>query len=404
MSLQLVVTEGPDKDRRFILHAGPDLMLGRSKDAYYTVNDPQVSRNHCQVLREGDRITIICNGGYGGTLINGKKIEREVLKPGDILQVGDTKLRLQTDDMPPAAAAAPGPAAAAPVEQLETLSGHKLSHYDVGPVIGKGTSGMVFQATDTKSHQSVALKVLLPELSKQPEAVQRFIRAMQTVLPLRHHHLVTVSGAGKTGPYCWVAMEYIAGENMAQVIARIGASGMLDWRFAFQVAVHVARALKFAHNNHIVHRNVTPTNILRDASAKIVKLGDLMLAKVVEAARAEQRTKPGELLGDVSYMSPERTRGTTDLDGRSDLYGLGATLYALLTGRPPFGGKTVVEKITRIRQTEPEKPTKFHTAIPPRFEAVVMKLLAKRPELRYQSADALLAELEQIGKLHGVTA
>jgi serine/threonine protein kinase len=250
----------------------------------------------------------------------------------------------------------------------------------------------------------VALKVLLPELSKQPEAVQRFIRAMQTVLPLRHPHLVTVSGAGKTGPYCWVAMEYIAGENMAQVIARIGASGMLDWRFAFQVAVHVARALKFAHNNHIVHRNVTPTNILRDASAKIVKLGDLMLAKVVEAARAEQRTKPGELLGDVSYMSPERTRGTTDLDGRSDLYGLGATLYALLTGRPPFGGKTVVEKITRIRQTEPEKPTKFHTAIPPRFEAVVMKLLAKRPELRYQSADALLAELEQIGKLHGVTA
>jgi serine/threonine protein kinase len=98
-------------------------------------------------------------------------------------------------------------------------------------------------------------------------------------------------------------------------------------------------------------------------------------------------------------MSPERTRGTTDVDGRSDLYGLGATVYALLTGRPPFEGDTLVEKITRIRQAEPIKPTKYQMSIPSSFEGVVLKLLAKRPEDRYQTAEKLITELERIGKL-----
>jgi serine/threonine protein kinase len=137
-------------------------------------------------------------------------------------------------------------------------------------------------------------------------------------------------------PYCWVAMEYIAGENMTEVIDRIGVAGMLDWRYAFKVAVHVARALDYAHGKQIIHRNVAPKNILLETPTKTVKLGDLMLAKTLEGSLAQKITKPGEVVGDVAYMSPERTRGTDDVDGRSDLYGLGATVYALLTGRPPF--------------------------------------------------------------------
>src|SRR5262249_41929647 len=153
-----------------------------------------------------------------------------------------------------------------------------------------------------------------------------------TVLPLRHPNLVTLYGAGKTGPHCWMSMEYVAGENMQQVIDRIGIAGMLDWRRAFQVALHVGRALAHAAGQNIVHRNVTPTNILREATSKVVKLGDLMLAKALEGPLARQITRPGELIGDVNYMCPEQTHGTQDLDARSDLYGLGATVYALLTG------------------------------------------------------------------------
>ena len=102
-------------------------------------------------------------------------------------------------------------------------------------------------------------------------------------------------------------------------------------------------------------------------------------------------------------MSPERTRGLTELDARSDLYGLGATIYALLTGRPPFEGGTLIEQITKIRQHEPVKPTKYQMSVPSMFEGVVLKLLAKRPEDRYQTASEFLKELARVGKFNGVS-
>ncbi len=407
MSLQFVIVAGPDQGKAFTLHPGPNLMLGRSAQAEYRLNDPRVSRTHCQVLREGDRVTVIDNNSGSGVLVNGAKAKKHVLKLGDVVQVGDTQLLLRVGDLPLEVALAAGPArpeAAKPVDKLTALSGQKLAHYDIGPVIGQGHSSVVFHATDLNDNRPVALKVLLPEFSKDEEEVQRFVRAIKTMLPLRHPNLVALYGAGKTGPYCWAAMEFIAGENLTQVIQRIGVAGMLDWRHAYRTAVHIARGLEYAHGNQIIHRNVTPTNIIVDAPTKTAKLGDLMLAKALEGSLAKQITRPGEIIGDVAYMSPERTRGTTDVDGRSDLYGLGATVYALLTGRPPFEGSSLVEKITRIRQTPPEKPSKYQMSIPGRFEGAVMKLLAKDPDERFQTAGELVKELEWIGKLQGVKA
>jgi serine/threonine protein kinase len=143
----------------------------------------------------------------------------------------------------------------------------------------------------------------------------------------------------------------------------------------------------------------------RGAAVEVVDaaLGDLIKAKALEGVLARQITRPGELIGDVTYMSPERTRGTTDVDVRSDLYGLGATTYALLTGRPPLEGATMVEKIAKIRNEAPVKPTKYHMAIPSGFEGIVLKLLAKRPADRYASAAELLKELERVGRLNGAT-
>jgi serine/threonine protein kinase len=412
MSLQLAITAGPDAGRTLTLQSGPDLMLGRAQNAFYRLNDPRVSRSHCQLLLERDRVTVVCNGGSGGTLVNGQKVDRQELKLGDVLQVGDTQLRLQMGDFPLDVALAGvkgastiSPAAPAPSpDKLETLVSQTLAHYEIGPVIGRGQIGMVFHATDTKDTRPVALKVLLPEFSRNDEEMQRFVRGMKTALSLKHPNLVQTYSAGKTGPYCWVAMEYIAGENLMQVIARTGIAGMIDWKPAYQAAVHIARALEYAHGQGIVHRNVTPTNILREATTQAHKLGDLMLAKSIENTAAAQITRPGELVGDVEYMSPERTRGITEVDVRGDLYGLGATVYALLTGRPPCTGKTLIEKVTRIRQTAPEKPTKFQMSVPPMFEGVVVKLLAKDPKDRYQTASELLKELERIGKFSGVTA
>jgi len=411
MSLQFEIIAGIDQGKKLTIHPGPGMIIGRGSAAYYQVNDPRTSRSHCEVTLQGEQVTIKCLGGSGGTFVNGQKIQQQNLKLGDVVQVGDTQLRLQVGDEPLDVALAPIQAAGQPPQpkkqpdpnKLETLVGTTLSHYEIGHIIGTGRSGIVFFASDIKDNKLVALKVMLPEFAKNEEDIQRFIRGIKTMLPLRHPNLVQLYGAGKTGPYCWIAMEFVAGENLRQVIERIGVAGMLDWRNAFKVAVQIGRVLEYAHGQDIIHRNVTPTNILRDAPSKVVKLGDLMLSKAMEGILAQQITRPGELVGEVEYMSPERTRGTTDIDHRSDLYGLGATLYALLTGRPPFTGSTLVEKITRIRQDEPVPPTKFQLSIPHPFEGLVLKLLAKDPDGRYPSATALLQDLDRIGKVHGIT-
>jgi serine/threonine-protein kinase len=230
--------------------------------------------------------------------------------------------------------------------------------------------------------------------------MQRFVRGMKTMLPLRHTNLVALYGAGRTGALCWMAMEYIDGRNLMQVIKRRGGSGVLDWRETLHLTLQVARALEFAHGHQIVHRNVTPSNILVSNAEPLAKLGDLMLAKALEGTLAKQVTLPGELVGNLHYMSPEQTRGGA-LDYRSDLYNLGATAYVMLTGVPPFGGSTHMEIITKVRQGQPERPNKFQLYVPLRFEEAVLTLLAKRPEDRFQTATELIAELEGLAQARG---
>jgi serine/threonine protein kinase len=413
MTPHLHITSGPDKGRFFPLVLGETLQVGRSQATATCLTDPTVSRVHCQIEWDGTRAVVI-NISSSGTLINGQSIAQQELKPGDVLRVGNTELalRLPGDEAstavggakaapPPAPARAPGPVGSA--QAVSSLLGKTLAHYLLEQVIAKGATGVVFKAKDTDADQTVAVKVLEPEFTRHEEEMQRFIRAMKTVLPLRHPNLVPLLKAGKAGAYGWLAMEYVEGESMTQVIRRLGVAGMLDWKYGFRVAVHIARALDYAHAQSIIHRNVTPQNILWRAADKTALLGDLMLAKALEGTMAQQITKPGALVGDVGYMSPERTRGTGEVDGRSDLYGLGATVYALIAGRPPFGSGTMIEMVTRIRSAEPEKPKKFQMAIPDMFQGTVLRLLAKRPDERYQTAKELLSDLERVGKFAGVT-
>jgi serine/threonine protein kinase len=403
MALQLVVIAGPDRGRSFPLTPAAPLLVGRGKDTPTRLTDPHVSRVHCQVQLDGDRAVVVDRGSSAGTFVNGARVTQQVLQPGDVLRVGETELRLDGGEqttLPPPSAAAP---AAPPAERLTELVGRSLSHYEVGEVLARGHAGVVFGARDTQEDRVVALKVLWPEFAKNDDEMQRFIRAMKTMLPLRHPNLVALYGAGKTGPYCWVAMEFVQGESLTDVIQRVGVGNMLDWRYALRVALHVGRALEFAHERQIVHRDITPRNILIQEVDKVAKLGDLMLAKALEGTPAEQITRPGELIGDVRYMSPERARGSSGtVDGRSDLYSLGATLYHVLTGRPPLEGDGLVDTLAKIRQAEPVRPTKYQLAIPAQFEGTVLRLLAKRPEDRYQSATDLLKDLEWVAKLQGV--
>ena len=206
---------------------------------------------------------------------------------------------------------------------------------------------------------------------------------------LAHFELKKILGSGNTG--------------LVFLINHFGTRGMLDWRTSFLVAVQIARALETAYEHQIIHRNITPTNILFSRELKQAKLGDLMLAKALEGTQARQITRPGQLVGELPYMPPERTRTDVAVDCRSDIYSLGATIYALLTGRPPFEANSVPELVSLIRSAEPAKPKQYHLSIADRFQDCVLTMLAKRPEDRYETPSKLLMDLNRIARYEGIS-
>lgn len=406
--MQVVVISGPDQGRKFPLVDGQTLHIGRGQESETQLTDPHASRTHCQIEVDGNQIVVIDNGSAAGTLVNNENVTRKELQPGDVIRVGQTEFRFELDDSTATTTVVTtGEADSRPKpmshDNVRSLIGTVIHHYHIEKELAQGTTGLIFLAKHTETDRPLALKVLWPEISQNEEEMQRFIRAMKTMLPIQHPNIIRIYNAGKTGKNCWVAMEYVEGESLTQVIERIGTAGMLDWRTAFQVAVHIARALEAAFEQQIIHRNITPQNIMLRTSDKVSKLGDLMLAKAMEGTQAEQITQPGQLIGDLAYMSPERTRGASDADCRSDIYSLGATVYALLTGRPPFEGHSLPELISKIRQEEPVKPKQFQLSIADLFEGAVLRMLAKRSEDRYQTPTDLLTDLERIGKFQGMT-
>jgi serine/threonine protein kinase len=261
---------------------------------------------------------------------------------------------------------------------------------------------MVFRAQRVGKDLPVALKVLWPELTRRDEETQRFIRAVKTMLPIHHPNIVELYDAGRTEGYCWMAMEYVRGASLTRVIERIGTNGMLDWTDALVVAVHIGRGLQAAFEHQIIHRNITPHNILIRSGDNVAKLGDLMLAKALEGQLAEQVTGQGELVGDLIYMSPERTQSNAEVDQRSDIFSLGATLYTLLAGRPPFESRSFPDLIMKIRRGQPQSPRQFQPGLPELFERAVLKMLSKQPADRYQTPQNLLTDLERIADREGI--
>jgi len=403
MAYQLIVVEGPDVGRAFSVDDGASLKIGRGEKSDTRLDDATISRVHCEIARSGMTVTIRDLGSSSGTVVDGRKVDQVELRAGALIQLGDSLLRLALPKNESETTMAPGSGNAAGLAKpLEKLVGTKINNYMIESIIGKGASGMVFKAQDSEKNRTAALKILTPIFSKNEEQRNRFVRAMKTMLPIRDPHIIRLYNAGITGPYCWAAMEFVEGENLSQLIDRIGIEGMLDWKKVWNVAMNIGQALQTGFTNQVIHRNVTPMNILRRSSDEVCLLGDFMLAKAIDGKLAQQVTQPGEIVGDLPYMAPERTMPEADVDTRSDLYGLGATCYALLTGKPPASGKSLPETIENVRNKKPESPKNFQLAINEMFQDVVMRMLEKDPAHRYENPGQLLKELVRIGKFNNL--
>jgi serine/threonine protein kinase len=409
MTMHLFVTAGPDKDRAYPLAETDMITIGSShKNAEICLHDMQVARTHCELQISDGRVTVTDLDSETGTFLNGVRITaQQEVKPGDTIGLGGTQLCLRDGDMdrrkPEKADIESGGYAvsASPTEQLAGLAGTSLAHYTVQALLAKGHAGVTYRARDLKTNHVVAFKVLNPAFPKGDAERQRFIHAMKTMLPLRHPNVVTLLATGKTGPYVWLALDHVEGESAAAILERGGGRPM-DWKIAYRVGVHIARALDYTHQNNVVHGNITPRNILFRAADKTCLLNDLILARALEGSTLKQSFWQAKMATELPYMAPEQTHSGCTPDEHTDLYCLGTVVYALLTGRPPCVAKTPQDTIKRIRGQEPVPLKEFQPSLPEHFEKAVLKLLAKRPEDRIPTAGDAVNDLERVGRNIGM--
>jgi eukaryotic-like serine/threonine-protein kinase len=273
--------------------------------------------------------------------------------------------------------------------------GSRLGPYEILAAIGAGGMGEVWKARDTRLDRFVAIKVLSQNIATGPSAMERFQREARAASALNHPNICTIHDVGSDPPF--IAMELLQGETLQQRLIR----GPIDVPALVDVALAIADALDAAHSHGIIHRDIKPANIfLTSRGPKILDFG---LAKSVfepEATAAsfaptrapDAVTERGVTVGTVAYMSPEQLRGK-ELDARTDLFSLGLVLYEMATGRPAFAGETSAVVSAAILHETPVAPHLVRGDIPQRLDEIILKLLDKERELRYQASSELLADL-----------
>jgi serine/threonine-protein kinase len=255
--------------------------------------------------------------------------------------------------------------------------------------IGLGGMGAVFRALDTKLDRQVALKLLPPDQASDAEVVPRFYQEGRAAAHLDHENIARVFSIGQDGPLHYIAFEYIEGETVRQ---RVETSGPLPVSEAVQIALQIAQALVHASQRGVVHRDIKPSNIIITPQGR-AKLVDMGLARRFERGGDHGLTQSGMTLGSFDYISPEQARDPRDADVRSDLYSLGCTLFQMLTGRPPFPGGTVVQKLIQHQEDAPADVRMLNPAVPVEISSIIAKLMAKDRDRRYQTPEHLVRDL-----------
>ena len=262
--------------------------------------------------------------------------------------------------------------------------------YEIQQRIGRGGMADVFLARDLLLDRLVAIKVLFPEFATDPNFVERFRREAQSAANLTHPNIVAVYDWGKYANTYFMAMEYVQGRTLADILR---ANGHVNSVQAAEIANEVAAALGNAHASGVVHRDIKPANILIGANGQ-VKVADFGIARAMNAASENNLTQVGSVMGTATYFSPEQAQGAQP-DPRSDLYSLGIVLYEMVAGKPPFAGENPVSIAYKQVHDLPQPLNQLVADVPRPFEAIVAKLLAKDPNMRYPNAEALRDDLRR---------
>jgi eukaryotic-like serine/threonine-protein kinase len=273
----------------------------------------------------------------------------------------------------------------------------RFGDYELLGEIARGGMGIVYRARQVKLNRVVALKMILSGRFATEEEVQRFQREAEAAASLDHPHIVPIYEVGRHRGRSFFSMKLIEGGSLSKHLARL----LHDPRAAARLMVTVARAVHDAHRRGFVHRDLKPANILLDASGH-PHVTDFGLAKQI--GKGGTLTESGVILGTPSYMAPEQAAGRSDVSARADIYSLGAILYELLTGRPPFRAETVMETVVQVLEVEPIPPSRVRSGVPRELEQICLKCLEKNPGGRYTTASALADDLERYLRGEGAEA
>jgi serine/threonine-protein kinase len=273
--------------------------------------------------------------------------------------------------------------------QLTGAEKPKFGRFEVQKELGKGAMGVVYLGKDPKIGREVAIKTLALAQEFEPEelagAKERFFREAETAGKLSHPHIVTIYDTGEEHDYCYIAMELLKGGDL---VPYTKAGKLLPAEKVASLVARAAEALGYAHREGVVHRDVKPANMMYDMQTDTLKLTDFGIARLT----ASSKTRTGMVLGTPSYMSPEQLAGQR-VDGRSDLFSLGVTLYLLLAGRLPFEGESMAQLMFKIANDAPADIRAINPGVPTGLAAFLERALAKNPQARFQTGEEFAGAL-----------
>jgi len=365
---QIIFASGPDKGRVVPLGEGT-LIFGRDVNCTVRLFDPLTSRRHFVIEPENGALSVSDKGSLNGTMLNGHVVDRGPLQYGDNIQIGNTNLYFVSDEE---------------AQLWAGLIDRDLGGYKITRRLGRGGRATVYLAEQQSMQREVALKVLSEEYAEDENYVKRFVEEAQGAGRLQHPCVVQVFDVGSDEGHHFYSMEYFELGCVQDYLCQRGSLTVLE---GLRMMSDVARGLEYAHSQKIVHRDIKPENLLLDQNGNI-RIGDLGHAINAD----ETKMAEGSIVGTPHYMSPEQASGQA-VDHRSDLYALGCTAYKALSGRYPFEGQTHDEIITRQMTQMAKALHELKPEVPLNLCRIIQRLMAKKPEDRYQTATELLQDL-----------
>jgi tRNA A-37 threonylcarbamoyl transferase component Bud32 len=286
-------------------------------------------------------------------------------------------------------------AALGPTGAQRMLGQTVLGQYELSDVLGQGGMSVVFKGRHKLTDQEVALKILPPELAAHSQVKGRFLDEAKALAALDHPNIVHLYNFGQENGSFVLAMQFVQGKTWERMILE---NKRLDWKASCKITIDVLKALEYAHGRGVVHRDMKPSNVLVRAHDGMATVMDFGIAKMTTSTRL---TATGQTMGTVRYMSPEQVRGQ-DVDLRTDIYSLGATLYESLVGDTPFDGQTHFEIMTKHLSEPPKPPSALGIEVPAAIEEALMKSLQKKATDRYETARDMRKVLESALKENDV--